>query len=136
MATVNASDMTSGSVKSIHAGVNVKISSHLQEATVSAAGQINMMRLPGGAQVVDVKLMVDGVPGMGLSVKDNHSNTYMDTATAAGVVMVGGGQGFGKRLTSSAHIYIGQTGFQAAQSGADSANYRLVVSYISELSSD
>jgi len=136
MPTFNSTDMTSGPVKSIHAGVNTKLSTFLQESTISAAGQINMMRLPGGAQVVATKLMVDGVPGIGLAVKDSHGNVYMDTATAAGVAMIGTGQGFGQRLASSAHVYIEQKGVQAVQDGADSANYRLIVSYLTELSSD
>lgn len=137
MATYNSSDMTSGPVKAIHAGLNVKRSTYLQDETISAVGQINMTRLPGGARVVDLKLMIDGVPGTGLAVKDSQGNVYVTTSThAASTLINANGYGLGERLTSSAHIYIEQNGLQAAQAGADSANYRLLVSYLAEEEGD
>lgn len=138
MATFNGASMTSGPVKQLHAGLNVAIADYSQTATISAAGQINMLRLPAGAQVTDVALRIDGVPGTGLAIKDSHGNIYMSTATHAGALLRGTAVGgFGNRLTSSAFVYIEQNGVGiAAQAGADSADYKLMVSYLSELDGD
>lgn len=136
MTDYNANAMTAGAVKELHAGLNVAIESYLQESTVSAVGQINMLRLPGGAEVVDVTLMVDGVPGTGLAVLDSHGNTYISTTTEADVPIRANANGLGHRLTSSAYVYIDQNGIMDAQAGADSAKYRLMVQYLSEKSGD
>jgi hypothetical protein len=132
----NSTAMTSGVVKQLHAGLNVVFVNYLQTATVSASTAIAMCPLPPGAEVYDAYLMVDGVPGAGIAVKDSQGNVYLNTVTAAGVAMVGSGQGFGKRLTSSAFVYIELAGFQAAQAGADSAKYRLCVAYLSQRDGD
>jgi len=129
--------MTSGSVKAIHAGLNVKISTYSQTATVAAAGQINMCRLPAGAEVVNVKLLVQGVPGTGLAVKDSHGNLYIATATPTTQVWTSADRnGLANRLTSSAYIYIEQNGVQAALAGGDSCDYTLITSYLSEKDGD
>ncbi len=137
MATYNSNGMTSGAVKQIHAGLNVKIETYLQEATISAVGQINMHRLPKGAEVVGGKLLVQGVAGTGLAVKDNEGNTYLSTSTPTTQVPVEFNfGGLGTRITGSAHMYIEQNGLIAAQAGADSCTYTLITEYLSEKDGD
>ncbi len=137
MATYTASGMTSGAVKQNHLGVNVKIQTYLQEATISAVGQINMHRLPAGAEVIGGKLLVQGVPGTGLAVKDSHGNVYVSTATPTTQVPTEFNfGGIANRLTSSAYMYIEQNRLIAAQAGADSCTYTLITEYLAEADGD
>lgn len=137
MATYNSSGMTSGNVLQLDKGINAVRKTYLQAATISAVGQINMVRLPAGAQVVGGKLLVQGVPGTGLAVKDSHGNVYLGTSTPTSqVAMPFTGPSLMNRLTSSAHLYIEQNGLIAAQAGADSCTYTLITEYLSVMDGD
>lgn len=139
MATFNAADMTSGAAVQAHpTAINVAIpATYTQSETISAVGQINMVKIPAGAQVVGGYLKVAGVPGTGLAVKDNEGNYYLTTSTPdAQVNTVFNGSGLGTRITGSAHIAIEQNGLIAAQAGADSCTYSLIVNYLARKDGD
>lgn len=139
MATYNAADMTSGAAVQEHpTAINVAIpASYTQSATISAVGQINICKVPKGAQVVGGYLKIAGVPGTGLAVKDNEGNYYLATSTPTAQLNTAfNGSGLGTRITGSAHIAIEQNGLIAAQAGADSCTYSLIVEYLTRKDGD
>lgn len=137
MATYNGANITSGAVKAIHAGVNAAVGSVSPGATVASGDQLNVLRLPPGAEVIDVKVKVTGVVPGAISVHDSEGNEYASTATpAAGVYVQGTGSGYGTRLTGSANLFVRPSNLSGALAGNESAVYSVVVEYLSEQDGD
>ena len=137
MATYDSSTMTSQPAKAVHAGLNAVVADYTFESTSATGDMINICKLPRGAQVIDCKLVqTSGNVHGGYSVFDNEGNNYVATATpTANIQSVGTGNGFGTRITGSAHLYVRVTGITAAIASA-SADLRVTVQYLAEQEGD
>lgn len=85
MATEN-SNRIGQPAKAIHAGVNNVYITHTTTATFTAGGVINMMPIPPGARIADVKLNlnkdIEDTAIAVFSVEDSGGNAYISSATA------------------------------------------------------
>ena len=70
--------------RSIETGVVVEQASYTTSATLSAGDAIQMVKVPSGARVVDVKTTTDSAAGIAVAVGDGlNENRYVVTASVS-----------------------------------------------------
>ena len=138
--TYNSVEMTANPAKAIHAGVNAINVNYTLPATASGVTSVNICKLPAGAQVLEVGLMVpaaaQGDAADKYWIEDNFGTDYMATAVPANIAAgVDSPLGFGfNRLTSSGHLVL-QMETKAA-TGTSALNIQVTALYLSEKSGD
>lgn len=139
MATIfTSSDVTSGYAKAIHAGVNAKVDNFdLTETATVGTITINMLKLPAGGQVVNLKYFNDvGIGGTGnerVSVQDNLGNVYITTSSDL-TYLESNGVNLMTRLTGSAHLQV--KFHDCVGTGTVSNSIQLICEYLAEQDGD
>jgi hypothetical protein len=135
MAQYNADTFTSGPAPAIHAGLNTVISTFTTAGTsASASVGYNLLALPGGAEVVGVKVTQTallGTAGAVITVRARGGRTYnyMTSATPALILNEEGGLDIGEKITASATLEMLWTGLSAT-GGTGQATVHVITSYL------
>ena len=140
MAHFQSSTATSGPSPAIQAGVNWNFATYTLTETASGSNSIAMVRLPGGARVVDCYLMQDSTSfGTGaelVSVSDGLGNTYIQSAAISTAFHAFNPTyaSIGKRLTSSASLIVALHDF--VKTGSASVTFSIGVGYLTDQDKD
>ena len=77
--------------RSIETGVVVEQASYTTSATLSAGDAIQMVKVPAGARVVDVKTTTNSAAGIAIAVGDGlDENRYVVTASVSALSVLSG----------------------------------------------
>lgn len=144
MATVNGPDMSSTeAVKALSSGINTRTATAVLNETASGSTNINIMRMPGGAEIVGMELMISNdikaTTGDALiTVVDSLGNTWIQTASASGAIMRFNPTyaSMNVRLTSSATLIVAMPGGHMNGTGTASTNFKLTCHYLTEKDPD
>lgn len=126
--------VTAVATKALHAGLNTVVAGYTLAETASSSSTIDMLKLPGGARVVDLQVAAGDI-GTGAEtvyVADTEGNEYFSTATAAydATFRRSNSTGFGERLTGSAHVRLTIGG--AVDTGTSQTVFTVICSYLAE----
>lgn len=142
MGHFNASNMTSGPVVAVHAGVNAAIIKYTLNETASGSTTIALTPLPGGARVTAVRVTgnhgaLQATAGALVSVYATIGGTtvanYLNSVTYA-YGMSQNGTGLGTRLTGSAIVVMRLS--ECAGTGTASTQFTVVVDYLADQRGD
>ena len=141
MAHFQSSTATSGPAPAIQAGVNWNFATYTLAETLSGSNSIAMVRLPGGARVVDCYLMQSNTTSFGtgaelVSVSDGQGNTYIQSAAISTAFHAFNPTyaSIGKRLTSSASLIVALHDF--VKTGTASVTFSIGVGYLTDQDKD
>lgn len=86
MSTVTSTAVAKWEPKSVHEGLNVAAASYITSASLTAASVVQMLKVPDGARIYDVKLEAPS-SGAVLSVGDGGDpDRFIVSATADGTI--------------------------------------------------
>lgn len=133
MATYQGTGATNGAQpRAVHAGVNSHVSTYTFTATSSAGDVVQMVKIPDGARILDVKVKADNGNAL-ISVGDGgDSGRFISTATVSASMAslnVPGGLGYQYDVSDGAIPQSDTIDITVANSGAASATFTLVVTY-------
>lgn len=148
MANFNNAELTAGSAKAIHAGVNTRIITHRLNETASASTTIALCALPPGAEIISATVRANhaainaganaGAVRLYPTIGGTSEGNIIPTSTLSYQISSGltgnNDTALGKRLTASANLMLAI--HDAAGTGTASTLFTVIVSYLAEKSGD
>jgi len=134
--------------KALVSGLNCVVTEYTLKESASGSTTIALCGLPGGAQVVDARIMVGGDPiqdganpgavRLYATIGGTEQGNIIATSTITYIISVADAAnltGLGKRMTASANLILDLHDFSVASATA-TVVFTVMTSYLSDLSSD